>query len=109
MALIALVTVVTMVSGARKEFKPGEELPELSDHDKKALLAAGSIEDTDATAKSRKAEVAAEKKALKDFNDSKAAVQAAQESIASATEVDAETGANAEQKDAGSPAGTGDA
>ena len=77
MGLIAKVTVVTMVEGARKEFKAGEELPELNAHDKAALLAAGAIEDTAATEKARKAEAAAEKKAAAEFAKARDAVQAA--------------------------------
>lgn len=82
MALKALVTVVTMVDGVRKEFQPGEELPELHAHDKAALLAAGAIEDTAEAERSARAKAAAEKKAGKEFAAAKAAVQAANESVA---------------------------
>lgn len=82
MGLKALVTVVTMVDGERREFAPGEDLPELHEHDRAALLASGAIEDTEATAAGKKAAAAAEKKAGKEFAAARAAVQSAEESTA---------------------------
>lgn len=80
MALIAKVTVITMVDGERKEFAPGEPLPEMHPHDVAALKAMGSIEDEADTAAALKAEKAAEKKSTAEFNAARKAVQSAEES-----------------------------
>lgn len=77
MGLIAKVTVVTMVDGERKEFQPGEELPKLHPHDEANLKAMGAIEDTGETEKAAKVSAAASKKAAKEFEDARKAVQAA--------------------------------
>lgn len=82
MGLIAKVTVVAMVDGERKEFPPGETLPELPVHDVETLKAMGAIEDTAETEKTAKANAAAEKAAGKEFAEAKKKVKAAQESIA---------------------------
>ena len=76
MALIAKVTVLTMVGGARKEFQPGEELPDLAPHDVASLLAMGAIEDTAETARADKARATADKATAKEFANAKAAVAA---------------------------------
>lgn len=67
MGMIAKVTVVTMVDGVRKEFSPGEELPELAAHDVAALKQMGAIADAAEAEKSARAEAAAEKAAGKEF------------------------------------------
>lgn len=82
MGLIAKVVVVTMVDGQRKEFQPGEELPELAPHDVEALKQMGAIEDTAETEKATKADAAAEKVAGKEFAEAKKKVKAEQASIA---------------------------
>jgi len=84
MGLIAKVAVLTMVDGQRKEFQPGEELPELAPHDVEALKQMGAIEDTAETAKADKARKAEEKAAAKEFDTARAAVAAEQASIAPA-------------------------
>lgn len=80
MGLIAKVTVVTMVDGQRKEFQPGEQLPALHDHDVASLKAMGAIEDTGETEKAAKVSAAAAKKAAKEFEDARKAVQSAEAS-----------------------------
>ena len=84
MGLIAKVNVVAMVAGGRKEFQPGEALPELPAHDVESLKAMGAIEDTAEAEKSAKAAAAAEKAAGKEFAEARKKVMAAQESIAPA-------------------------
>lgn len=80
MGLIAKVTVVAMVAGQRKEFQPGEVLPELHEHDVASLKAMGAIEDTAETEAAGKAAKAAEKKAAKEFDEARKAVRAAEAS-----------------------------
>lgn len=82
MGLIAKVTVVAMVGAVRKEFQPGEELPELPAHDVEALKAMGAIEDTAETEKAAKADAATRKALGKEFDEARKKVKAAQESIA---------------------------
>ena len=82
MGLIAKVNVLMMVAGVRKEFQPGEELPELPEHDVAALKAMGAIEDSGEAEKSAKAAAAAEKAAGKEFAEARRKVQAEQASIA---------------------------
>jgi hypothetical protein len=85
MALIAKVTVVTMVDGKRREFAPGEDLgDDLHPHDIATLKAMGSIEDTAETERAANVAAAADKKALGDFNEARLQVQAAAESTSAA-------------------------
>lgn len=77
MALIAKVMVAAMVDGKRKEFQPGEELPEMNAHDVASLKAMGAIEDPAETAKAGKANLAAEKVAAKEFAAARQATLAA--------------------------------
>lgn len=78
--LIALVAVAVMASGERQTIAPGDEVPELSDHDRKELLASGCVVDID---QQDKAEQARRKQEAKDgaaFKESRRAVLAQQES-----------------------------
>ena len=83
--LIARVVVTVMVDGARRDFQPGEELPDLPEHDVTALKAMGAAEDPDETAQAEKALAAKERRAQADFKSARAAVQAQQQSIAPPT------------------------
>lgn len=80
MGLIAKVTVVAMVDGERKEFAPGDPLPDMHKHDIEALKKMGAIEDPADTDAALKAAKAAEKKAGAEFNAARKAVQSAEES-----------------------------
>lgn len=84
MALIALVMVVTMVDGQRREFQPGEEVTGLHAHDVEQLKKMGSLQDTVEVAAAEKAAVAEQKKAGKAFDEVKKARAAAKESAADA-------------------------
>lgn len=79
--LIAVVTVIAFVDGQRQEFAPGSELPELPEHDVKALLEVGAIKDVDAEARAEKAAATAERKAGAEFQAARRAQQAEQASI----------------------------
>lgn len=77
MSLIAKVLVVAMVDGERREFQPGDALPDLHEHDVASLKAMGAIEDTaDAVAEKKEAK-AAEKESAAEFEAARKAVQSA--------------------------------
>ncbi|WP_295377180.1 hypothetical protein [uncultured Pseudacidovorax sp.] len=80
--LVAVVTVIAYVDGQRQEFVPGSELPELPEHDVKALLEAGAIRDVDADARAEKAAATADRKAGAEFQAARRAQQTEQASIA---------------------------
>jgi hypothetical protein len=80
MALKALVVVVAMVDGERREFAPGEVLPELHPHDVAQLKAMGAIEDDGEVAAAEKSAAAEQKKLAKEFEAVKKARTAAKES-----------------------------
>jgi len=79
---IAKVTVVIMVEGVRTEIQPGQEVPELSDHDARELKACGAIEDPDETAAQEKGDARDKAKAARAFEAERKAVQAATQSTA---------------------------
>lgn len=74
---IAKVRLALVVGEVRTEIQPGEEVPELDDHDIKELKASGAIEDLDETARQEKAAARAESKASAEFEAERKAVQAA--------------------------------
>lgn len=77
MSLIAKVLVVAMVAGERREFQPGESLPDLHEHDVASLKAMGAIEDTADVAAEQKEKKAAEKESAAEFEAARKAVQSA--------------------------------
>lgn len=79
---IAKVTLAVLIAGVRTEILPGEEVPELSEHDAKELKASGAIEDTAETAAQEKADARLDAKAAAAFEAERKAVQAAAASIA---------------------------
>ena len=54
--LIALVATAVMVDGVRTVIQPGEELPDLGEHDEAELERSGAAEDPAKTAAAKKAE-----------------------------------------------------
>lgn len=84
MALIAKVIVAAMVAGVRRDFQPGEELPELDAADVEALKATGAIVDSAEAEKAAKAEAAADKAAGKDFAEARKKARAERDAIAPA-------------------------
>lgn len=84
MALIAKVTVAAVVAGVRKDFQPGEELPDLDAADVEALKAMDAIADTAETDKTARAEAAAEKAAGKEFAEARKKVKAERDATAPA-------------------------
>lgn len=84
MALIAKVVVAAMAAGVRKDFQPGEELPELDAADVEALKAMGAIVDSAEAEKAAKAEAAADKAAGKDFAEARKKAKAERDATAQA-------------------------
>lgn len=80
--LIALVAVAVMLEGVRQVIAPGDELPELADHDVQELKKSGAIKDMAEEADAERATAKAEKAASADFEREKKAITAAQASIA---------------------------
>lgn len=80
--LIALVATAVMVDGARTVIQPGEELPDLPEHDERALLAAGSAEDPAAREAAQRKAKKEEERASAEFKASRERVQAAAASTA---------------------------
>lgn len=84
MKLIAIVTVLALVDGQRKEIQPGEPIPDMHPSDVKYLKDNGCIYDEDEKLAAEKAAAKDEKQAGKEFTEARKAVQAAQEAIAPA-------------------------
>lgn len=102
MALIALMAVVAMVDGQRREFPPGDEIPGdvLHPHDVNQLLASGVLEDTAETAKQEKQDEAARRAAEKEFAAVKRAQAAEKESAGTGKGKKVEKGDEAIRPDA---------
>ncbi len=84
MSLKAKVMVVAMVDGERREFQPGETLPELHAHDVASLKAMGAIEDDAEAAAAEKVAKAAEKASAAEFEAARKSVQSASASTGDA-------------------------
>lgn len=93
--LIAAVATAVMVAGVRTVVQPGEELPEMSKHDEAEALASGTAVDPALIDRKTHLAAAAEKQAKKDFDESRKAVVAQQDSVKAAN---AEAEAAAEAK-----------
>jgi hypothetical protein len=81
MKLIALVTIVAHVDGARVHFEPGSEVVGLNDVDIAALKQSGSLEDVHQTAKAAAKEAKAEAAVAQEFEAARASVQAVQAAV----------------------------
>lgn len=79
--LIALVATAVIVNGERTVIQPGQELPELPEHDAQTLQASGAASDPAKDKAAAKAHDAAEAKGAEEFAAARAAVQAQQDSI----------------------------
>lgn len=82
--LIALVATVVLVDGQRTLIQPGQELPELSEHDARSLTASGAAENPDDTAAQTKADARSAKQADAEFAAARERVQQAQASTEAA-------------------------
>ncbi|TXI17673.1 MAG: hypothetical protein E6Q67_12900 [Roseateles sp.] len=80
--LIALVATAVVVNGERTIIQPGEPLPELHEHDQRALIASGAAQDSVAAAREKKRAAAAAEDAMADFQANREALLAAAESTA---------------------------
>lgn len=74
--LIAVVAVAMLVAGVRKEYLPGEEVPDLNPVDAADLKRMGSVYDEDELLADKKAADRAEKSAGAEFAKARKAVQA---------------------------------
>lgn len=79
--LIAMVATAVMVDGQRTIIQPGQELPELPEHDEKELLDSGAALDPAAQAASDKARKQEEQFAQQGFQEARERAMAAQASI----------------------------
>ena len=92
---IALVATAVILNGVRTVIQPGEELPELNEHDEKELLASGAAMDPEKQAASEKARKQEDALALRKFQEAREKVQAAQESTVAEPDSDNEGAADA--------------
>jgi hypothetical protein len=76
MSKIALVNVALIVNGERRNFKPGEQLPELPEHDEEALIASKSIKDSAAENTAARATASEQRKGDMEFQEARLRVQA---------------------------------
>ena len=72
--LIALLATAVMVGGQRTVIQPGEELPDLSAHDERELVASGSAEDPEDTAALQKQAARDQAAADQEFAEARAKV-----------------------------------
>lgn len=89
--LIAMVATAVLIGGKRTIIQPGQELPELSEHDARELTASGAAKNTDVEAALARTDKRAAAKADAEFQAARERVQQAQASTAGkADEPDAE-------------------
>lgn len=79
--LIAMVATAVMVNDQRTIIQPGQELPELPEHDEKELLESGAAMDLEAQAASDKARKQEEQFAQQEFQKARERAMAEQASI----------------------------
>ena len=75
--LIAMVSTAIMMNGERVIIQPGQELPDLSEHDARELTASGAAENQEDKAAEAKADAKATKQAEADFLAARKRVQQA--------------------------------
>ncbi len=80
--LIAMVATAVMLGGVRTIIEPGQELPDLSEHDAQALTASGAAENQDDKAAQAKADARASKQTDAEFDAERQRVQQEQTSTA---------------------------
>lgn len=76
--LIALVATAVFINGARTVIEPGQELPELSEHDARELVASGAAQDPAVEAAQAKADKRAAAQGAAEFEAARQRVQQAQ-------------------------------
>ena len=89
--LIALVAAAVMVDGKRTVIQPGEELPDLSKHDERELVASGAAENPEDTAALAKQDARDQAQAAKEFEEARAKVQEKQASTAPDADADGDS------------------
>ena len=80
--LIALVATAVMLNGIRTIIQPGQELPDMTDEDEKALLSTGMAQDPAATAALDTADAQAQAQTQRAFQEARDRVRTAQATIA---------------------------
>lgn len=80
--LIAMVATAVIINGERTVIQPGQELPDLSEHDERELTASGAAKNTDDEAALAKADKRAAAQADAEFEAARQRVQQADASIA---------------------------
>lgn len=85
--LIAMVATAVIVNGVRTVIQPGEELPELPEHDEKELLESGAALDPEAQAATDKARKQEEQFAQQAFQEARERAMAERASTAPAEPV----------------------
>lgn len=75
MKLIAKVPVMVLVAGERTTIEPGQELPQLSEHDARMLLASDAVLDPAVEAKKGRAQARALADAQADFEEAQQRVR----------------------------------
>lgn len=79
--LIAMVATAVLVDGVRTIIQPGQELPDLSEHDTRELTASGAAENQEDKAAQAKADARANKQADADFVAARKRVQQEQAAL----------------------------
>lgn len=79
--LIAMVATAVLVDGVRTIIQPGQELPDLSEHDARELTASGAARNPDDEAALAKADAKTAKQANADFVAARKRVQQEQASL----------------------------
>lgn len=85
MSKIALVNVALIVNGERVNFKPGDTLPTLPQHDVEALTASKSIKDSADESNAARASASEQRKGDQEFQEARSRVLAETESTAAAS------------------------
>lgn len=79
--LIAMVATAVLVDGVRTIIQPGQELPKLSTHDERELVASGAAENQDDKAAQAKADKREAAQASTEFSEARKRVQQEMASI----------------------------
>lgn len=95
MSKIALVHVALIVNGVRRNYQPGDTLPEIPEHDAEALTLSKSIKDSADESKAARADASEQHKGDKEFQEARQRVLAEAESRKPVDIADAAAGTGA--------------
>lgn len=102
-ALIAMVATAVIVDGKRTIIQPGQELPEIPEHDEKELVESGAALDVAARAATDKAKQQEEQFAQQEFQRAREAAMAREASTANPEAPLAATTASGTDEDSAAP------